>query len=179
MQMASNKTMAMLISLMVLVPTLLFIPPVSACTDCNQQASSHTTFSSPHHHSTSSRRPRRDPPPVVIPPPVVVYPPHNGNGGSGINAPPSMPSDQKCSIDLLKIGLCIDVLGLVHVGLGNPVENVCCPVLQGLLELEAAACLCTAIRLKVLNLNIYIPLALQVLITCGKDPPAGYLCPAL
>lgn len=171
--MASNKTMAMLISLMDLVTT----PLVSACNDCNQQASSPTTFSSPRHHSTTSRRPRRDPPPVVIPPPVVVYPPYNG--GSGINAPPSTPSDQKCSIDLLKIGLCIDVLGLVHIGLGNPVENVCCPVLQGLLELEAAACLCTAIRLKVLNLNIYIPLALQVLITCGKDPPAGYLCPTL
>ncbi|KAM0935615.1 putative bifunctional inhibitor/plant lipid transfer protein/seed storage helical [Dioscorea sansibarensis] len=174
--------MAMLISLMALVPTVLLIPPASACTDCNE--SPYTRFSSPRHHSTTSRRPRRDPPTVVIPPPVVFYPPpvYNYppyNGGSGINAPPSTPSDQKCSIDVLKIGLCIDVLGLVHVGLGNPVENVCCPVLQGLLELEAAACLCTAIRLKVLNLNIYIPLVLQVLITCGKDPPAGYLCPAL
>lgn len=74
----------------------------------------------------------------------------------------------------------MDVLGgLVHIGLGNPVENACCPVLKGLLELEAAICLCTTIRLKLLNLNIFIPLALQALITCGKTPPPGFVCPPL
>ncbi|KAK3043404.1 hypothetical protein RJ639_001983 [Escallonia herrerae] len=53
--------------------------------------------------------------------------------------------------------------GLVHIGLGNRVENICCQVIQDLLELEATICLCTAISLKLLNLNIFIPLALQVL----------------
>lgn len=67
----------------------------------------------------------------------------------------------------------------MHIGLGDPVVNVCCPVLQGLLELEAAVCLCTALRLKVLNLNIFIPIALQVLATCGKIVPPGFTCPPL
>ncbi|KAL4284509.1 hypothetical protein GQ457_16G026840 [Hibiscus cannabinus] len=49
--------------------------------------------------------------------------------------------------------------GLVHIGLGNSVENACCLILGGLLELEAAVCLCIAIRLKLLNNNIFIPLA--------------------
>ncbi|XP_010258986.1 PREDICTED: 36.4 kDa proline-rich protein-like [Nelumbo nucifera] len=134
-------------------------------------------------------------PPVTIPPPSTTYPPYTGNppsggssgggltppsgGGSGlpgINPPPS--TSPTCPINALKLGLCLDVLGgLVHVGLGNPVENTCCPVLGGLLELEAAVCLCTGIRLKLLNLNIYIPLAIKALITCGKNPPPGYVCP--
>ncbi|KAK3010406.1 hypothetical protein RJ639_012893 [Escallonia herrerae] len=61
--------------------------------------------------------------------------------------------------------------GLVHIGLGNPVENICCQVIQDLLELEATICLCTAISLKLLNLNIFIPLAFQVLVNCGLTPP--------
>ncbi|KAI9390092.1 hypothetical protein POPTR_008G135860v4 [Populus trichocarpa] len=66
-------------------------------------------------------------------------------GGSipGVNPPPT--TQPTCPINALKLGACVDVLGgLVHVGLGNPVENVCCPVLKGLLELEAAICLCTS-----------------------------------
>lgn len=135
-------------------------------------------------------------PPVIIPPPSSSYPPytspppsggsggHSGGGGGhggggipGLNPPPTMPT---CPVNALKLGLCVDVLGgLVHIGLGDPVENVCCPVLQGLLELEAAICLCTTIRLKLLNLNIFIPLALQVLATCGLTPPPGFVCPPL
>ncbi|OVA11033.1 Bifunctional inhibitor/plant lipid transfer protein/seed storage helical domain [Macleaya cordata] len=145
-------------------------------------------------------------PPVTIPPPSSTYPPYVGNppsggggllppiggltppggggggggggGYPGINPPPS--THATCPIDALKLGLCVDVLGgLVHIGLGDPIENQCCPVLQGLLELEAAICLCTTLRLKLLNLNIFIPLALQVLITCGKSPPPGFVCPPL
>ena len=71
----------------------------------------------------------------------------------------------------------MDLLGgLVHIGLGDPVVNQCCPVLSGLVELEAAICLCTTLKLKLLNLKIYVPLALQLLVTCGKTPPPGYTC---
>ncbi|XP_021768451.1 36.4 kDa proline-rich protein-like [Chenopodium quinoa] len=108
-------------------------------------------------------------------------PPGTGGGGYG---PPGGGSPgiipKTCPIDALKLGLCLDVLGgLVHIGLGDPVKNMCCPVLQGLLDLEAALCLCTAIRLKLLNLNIYIPLALTVLATCGLNPPSGFNCPPI
>ncbi|KAF3795239.1 hypothetical protein EJ110_NYTH05105 [Nymphaea thermarum] len=116
------------------------------------------------------------------------YPPYGGGGsggggsncdgsGRGCTTPPSSTAPT-CPVNALKLGACVDVLGgLVHVGLGDPAENACCPVLQGLLELEAAACLCTTLRLKVLNLNIYLPLALQLLITCGRTPPPGFICP--
>ncbi|RWW01352.1 hypothetical protein BHE74_00048450 [Ensete ventricosum] len=61
-----------------------------------------------------------------------------------------------CSLDHLQLGLCLDVLrGLVHLGAGNPIENACCSVLHGPLALEAAVCLCTAITLRILNLDIY------------------------
>ncbi|KAK4803481.1 hypothetical protein SAY86_003298 [Trapa natans] len=55
------------------------------------------------------------------------------------------------------------VRALIHLGLGNPVENASCPVLvlKGLLELEAA---------------IFIPLALQALITCVMIPPPNFVC---
>ncbi|KAL3499548.1 hypothetical protein ACH5RR_038641 [Cinchona calisaya] len=124
-------------------------------------------------------------PPVTRPPPSSGgYPPYTpsppGGGGGGGSGGVTPPASATCPINALKLGLCLDVLGgLIHIGIGNPVENVCCPVLQGLLEIEAAVCLCTGIRLKLLNLNIFLPLALQVIITCGQTPPPGFVCPPL
>ncbi|XP_058106296.1 36.4 kDa proline-rich protein-like [Magnolia sinica] len=122
-------------------------------------------------------------PPVVNPPPVYQKPPSGDltppSSGIPITNPPSS-SSATCSIDHLKLGLCVDVLGgLIHTGLGDPVVNTCCPVLKGLLEIEAAVCLCTTIRLKLLNLNIIIPLTLTALVTCGKTIPPGFVCPPL
>ncbi|XP_020590236.1 36.4 kDa proline-rich protein-like [Phalaenopsis equestris] len=129
---------------------------ISACTFCSHPAHPHPI----HHHP-------------IPKPPAINPPPPDGTGIPATTPPPAV----KCSLDILKLALCLDVLGgLVNVGFA-PVEIYCCPAIEGLLELEAAACLCAAIDLKVLNLNIYIPLALQVLITCGKDPPPGYFCP--
>ncbi|KAK6151716.1 hypothetical protein DH2020_014351 [Rehmannia glutinosa] len=106
-------------------------------------------------------------PPVTVPP--VVNPP------TGKPCPP--PAKATCPIDTLKLGACVDLLGgLVHIGLGDPAANECCPIISGLVELEAAACLCTTLKIKALNLNIFVPLALQLLVTCGKTPPPGYTC---
>ncbi|KAK8501326.1 hypothetical protein V6N13_027025 [Hibiscus sabdariffa] len=120
-------------------------------------------------------------PPVELPPigkPPIDLPPVTTKPPSGKGKPcPSPPSKDTCPIDTLKLGACVDLLGgLVHIGLGDPVVNQCCPVLAGLAELEAAVCLCTTLKLKVLNLKIYVPLALQLLVTCGKTPPPGYTC---
>ncbi|XP_055824303.1 36.4 kDa proline-rich protein-like [Solanum dulcamara] len=96
-----------------------------------------------------------------------------------ITSPPPPPTEgtTTCPIDTIKLGACVDLLGgLVHVGLGNPVVNECCPIIEGLVEIEAAVCLCTTLKLKLLNLNLYVPLALQLLLTCGKTPPPGYTC---
>ncbi|TKY54816.1 36.4 kDa proline-rich protein [Spatholobus suberectus] len=113
-------------------------------------------------------------PPVTVPP--VLNPPSTPGKGSPCQ-PPKSPAQATCPIDTLKLGACVDLLGgLVHIGVGDPVANQCCPVLQGLVELEAAVCLCTTLKLKLLNLNIYVPLALQLLVACGKSPPPGYTC---
>ncbi|PIM99373.1 hypothetical protein CDL12_28132 [Handroanthus impetiginosus] len=109
-------------------------------------------------------------PPVTVPP--VLNPP---KGGKAPCTPPAAPAT--CPIDTLKLGACVDLLGgLVHIGLGDPAANECCPIISGLVELEAAVCLCTTLKIKALNLNIYVPLALQLLVTCGKTPPPGYTC---
>ena len=71
----------------------------------------------------------------------------------------------------------MDVLGgLIHIGIGSSAKQTCCPVLAGLVDLDAAVCLCTTIRAKILNINIIIPIALQLLIDCGKTPPDGFKC---
>ncbi|NP_001307023.1 proline-rich protein precursor [Solanum lycopersicum] len=119
-------------------------------------------------------KPPVDLPPIGIPPvtvPPVIKPSPKGKKP----CPPT--TKATCPIDTLKLGACVDLLGgLVHIGLGDPAVNECCPILSGLVELEAAACLCTTLKVKLLNLKIYVPLALQLLVTCGKSPPPGYTC---
>ncbi|KAD2394298.1 hypothetical protein E3N88_41275 [Mikania micrantha] len=123
----------------------------------------------PHHHTKPPKTPK---------PPTVLNPPSGGKPGTPCPPPPFVPTPAAtCPIDALKLGACVDLLGgLVHIGLGDPVVNQCCPILSGLLELEAAVCLCTTLKIKLLNINIYLPLALQLLVTCGKTPPPGYTC---
>uniref|UniRef100_M8B9A0 36.4 kDa proline-rich protein n=1 Tax=Aegilops tauschii TaxID=37682 RepID=M8B9A0_AEGTA len=117
-------------------------------------------------------------PPVYGPPKgPIPRPPVTGSSRRRPAVLPKGSSVVTCPVDSLKIGACVDLLGgLVHVGLGDPVVNKCCPLLEGLVELEAAVCLCTTIRLKLLNINLVLPLALQLLLTCGKTPPTGYTC---
>ncbi|NBH76565.1 hypothetical protein D3Z29_11995, partial [Rodentibacter pneumotropicus] len=102
-------------------------------------------------------------PPVGIPklplPPLpnLPLPPVAGPPKGGKSCPPP-PSKETCPIDTLKLGACVDLLGgLVHVGLGDPAVNECCPIISGLVELEAAVCLCTTLKLKALNLKIFVP----------------------
>ncbi|CAE5968120.1 unnamed protein product [Arabidopsis arenosa] len=108
-------------------------------------------------------------PPTPTPP--VVTPP---------TPTPPTPIPETCPIDTLKLGACVDVLGgLIHIGLGKShAKEECCPVLGGLLDLDAAVCLCTTIKLKLLNIDLILPIALELLLDCGKTPPPGFKCPA-
>ncbi|XP_047333443.1 36.4 kDa proline-rich protein-like [Impatiens glandulifera] len=134
-----------------LLISMILISSAAPILDCGSSCSNH-----PHKHKKK---------PIVKPP---------------INLPPvtePVSPANNCPIDTLKLSACVDLLGgLVHIGIGEPVMNRCCPILEGLVELEAAACICTTLKLKLLNLNIYIPLALQLLVTCGKTPPPGFTC---
>ncbi|KAG8083865.1 hypothetical protein GUJ93_ZPchr0010g11176 [Zizania palustris] len=99
-------------------------------------------------------------------------PPESGGGG-------------KCPMDALKLGVCADVLGgLVNLDLlgsrsGSSSEKQCCELVGGLADLEAAVCLCTALRADVLGLvDLDLPVQLSILVNrCGKNVPAGFQCP--
>ncbi|KAL0400139.1 UNVERIFIED_CONTAM: proline-rich protein [Sesamum radiatum] len=117
--------------------------------------------------------------PPVIPKPPIVHPPivNSVSTTTTITSPPK--AQETCPIDTLKLGACVDVLGgLVHIGIGSSAKDTCCPVLQGLVDLDAAVCLCTTIKAKLLNINIILPIALEVLVDCGKTPPSDFQCPA-
>lgn len=82
----------------------------------------------------------------------------------------------KCPRDTLKLGACADVLGLVNV-VGSPTSSNCCALLEGLADLEAALCLCTAIKANVLGINLNVPITLSVILSaCQKSVPSGFQC---
>ncbi|XP_060210251.1 lipid transfer protein EARLI 1-like [Lycium barbarum] len=92
---------------------------------------------------------------------------------------PSPGSKGKCSIDTLKLGVCANVLGnLLGVVIGNPSKKPCCSLIQGLVDLDAALCLCTAIKANILGINLNVPISLSLLLcACGKKVPSGFQCP--
>jgi hypothetical protein len=87
-------------------------------------------------------------------------------------------SRNSCPRDALKLGVCAKLLnGAIGGVVGSPPDTPCCTVLQGLVDLEAAVCLCTAIKANILGINIDIPISLSLLInTCGKKLPSDFIC---
>ncbi|XP_010553464.1 PREDICTED: 14 kDa proline-rich protein DC2.15 [Tarenaya hassleriana] len=88
------------------------------------------------------------------------------------------PTKRSCPRDALKLGVCAKILdGAVGTVVGGPPDMPCCSVLQGLVDLEAAVCLCTAIKANILGIDINIPISLSLLInTCGKSLPPDFVC---
>lgn len=83
-----------------------------------------------------------------------------------------------CPKDTLKLGVCANVLNdLVHLVVGTPATTPCCSLLGDLVDLEAAVCLCTAIKANVLGINLNVPVSLSLLLNyCGKKVPKGFQC---
>ncbi|KAE8727035.1 14 kDa proline-rich protein DC2.15 [Hibiscus syriacus] len=91
------------------------------------------------------------------------------------NPTPTPSARGRCPWDALKLGVCANVLNLVNVVVGSPPVQPCCALLQGLADLEAAVCLCTALRANVLGLNLNIPISLSLLLNvCGRS--TGFQC---
>lgn len=92
--------------------------------------------------------------------------------------PSPTPAKATCPRDALKLGICADLLGgLLGVVVGTPPKTPCCTLIQGLADLEAAVCLCTAIKANVLGINLNIPLSLSLLLNvCTKKVPPGFQC---
>ena len=93
--------------------------------------------------------------------------------------PPSSPSTPtptpasrgRCPRDALKLGVCANVLGLIKAKVGVPPAEPCCPLLEGLVDLEAALCFCTAIKGNILGIDLSL-----ILNYCGKTVPTGFKC---
>ncbi|CAN0842107.1 14 kDa proline-rich protein DC2.15, partial [Linum grandiflorum] len=52
-----------------------------------------------------------------------------------------------------------------------------CSLLEGLVDLEVAVCLCTAIKANILGINLNIPVALSLLLNvCGSSVPPSFQC---
>ncbi|KAL2336998.1 hypothetical protein Fmac_011444 [Flemingia macrophylla] len=85
---------------------------------------------------------------------------------------------QKCPEDTLKFGVCGSWLGLVRENIGTKPSEKCCTVVKGLADLEAALCLCTAIKANVLGpVKIEVPVAVSLLVSaCGTKVPSGFVC---
>lgn len=96
----------------------------------------------------------------------------------GPKKPPSVKG--KCPINALKLGVCANLLKhLLKVKLGEPPVTPCCSLIKDLADLEAALCLCTAIKSTLLGIKLDIPVSLSLLLnTCGKQAPSGFQCPS-
>lgn len=92
--------------------------------------------------------------------------------------PPTPYTQPTCPRDALKLGVCANLLGsLLDLVIGEPPKTPCCSLIQGLADLEAAVCLCTAIKANVLGINLNIPLSLTLLLNvCSKNVPPGFQC---
>jgi len=135
-----------------LVLNLLFFSLVTACGECG----------------SSSPKPKPKPKPTPKPAPSGGY---SGPGtGTGTGT---------CPIDAIKLGVCANVLGgLLDLTIGAPPKEPCCPLIQGLIDAEAAVCLCTAIKANILGINLDIPISLSLLVNyCGCQLPRGFQCP--
>lgn len=108
----------------------------------------------------------KPPPPNCPPPPKTPKTP----------IPPSPKPKGKCPKDTLKLAACADLLGIGPITIG-PSSTKCCSLLEGLADLDAALCLCTAIKANVLGIVLNIQVALSAILNnCGKYVPSGYQC---
>ncbi|CAN1332078.1 Putative lipid-binding protein At4g00165 [Linum perenne] len=94
-------------------------------------------------------------------------------------SPPSSSGEKKCPTNVLKFGVCGSWLGLVYEVVGSKPSKECCTVIKGIVDLEAAMCLCYAVKANVLGMvKIDIPIAVSMLVnSCGGNIPQGYKCP--
>ncbi|KAL1191368.1 putative lipid-binding protein AIR1 [Cardamine amara subsp. amara] len=91
---------------------------------------------------------------------------------------PTGPATGTCPRDALKLGVCVNALNLLNVTLGAPPVKPCCSLIDGLVDLEAAVCLCTALKASILGININLPINLTLLLNvCSRKAPRGFQCP--
>jgi hypothetical protein len=93
------------------------------------------------------------------------------------NPPPAVPtpsSGATCPMNTADLGVCVDLLGdLLSIRL-NADSSPCCTLLKGLVNADAALCVCAVIKV----LNLSVPVDVNVLLNkCGMECPPGFTCP--
>ncbi|TKV95043.1 hypothetical protein SEVIR_9G335460v4 [Setaria viridis] len=86
---------------------------------------------------------------------------------------------RRCPVDALQLQVCASILdGLVKVSLPEERER-CCRLLDGLVDIDAAACLCTVLKANVLGIPLRVPINISLSLNrCGRrDCPPGLTCP--
>ncbi|KAL4344261.1 hypothetical protein S245_036973 [Arachis hypogaea] len=91
---------------------------------------------------------------------------------------PNPNNNKGCPRDALKLGVCAKILnGPIGAVVGSPPDHPCCSVLDGLIDLEVAVCLCTAIKANILGIDLNIPISLSLLLNaCEKTRPSDFQC---
>ncbi|XP_060186653.1 lipid transfer protein EARLI 1-like [Lycium barbarum] len=161
--MASMKTTCLALFLLV---NILFFSLVSASPKPTPKPMPTPTLKPP----TPMPMPMPTPTPMPMPMPMPTPKP---------TPTPGISSQDKCSIDTLKLRVCANVLdNLLGVRIGNPSKKPCCSLIQGLVDLDAALCLCIAINANVLGINLNVPISHSLLLNaCDKKVPSGFQCP--
>ncbi|XP_010455696.1 PREDICTED: lipid transfer protein EARLI 1-like [Camelina sativa] len=123
------------------------------------------------------QKPVPSPKPKPVPSPSVPSPSVPSPNPRPVT-PPSTGSSGNCPIDALKLGVCGNVLSrLLNIQLGQPSAQQCCSLIQGLVDVDAAVCLCTALRANILGINLNVPISLSVLLNaCNRKLPSGFQC---
>ncbi|KAG6430779.1 hypothetical protein SASPL_108852 [Salvia splendens] len=90
--------------------------------------------------------------------------------------PSATPSKSTCPRDTLKLGVCANLVGgLIGATIGTPPRVPCCTLIEELADVEAALCLCTALKANILGINLNVPISLSLLLNvCSKMVPSGF-----
>ncbi|KAL5727857.1 hypothetical protein ACHQM5_001002 [Ranunculus cassubicifolius] len=139
-------------------------PPPTPCKPCTKP----TPTPKPKTPPSAPKTPKSPPTTPKTPPAPIPKTPT-----------PTTPSPRSCPRDVLQLGVCGNLLGgLVNVVIGStPSNKECCSLLQGLADLDAAICLCTAIKANVLGINLNVPISLSLLLnSCGYREPSNFQC---
>ncbi|KAJ6884867.1 hypothetical protein NC652_031770 [Populus alba x Populus x berolinensis] len=93
---------------------------------------------------------------------------------------PSTTPKSTCPRDTLKLQACANVLNLAKVVIGEKEKATCCSLIDGLVDLEAAVCLCTRVRADLLGLiKLDIPVAVEILLNeCNRKVAEKFKCPS-
>ncbi|KAJ1420342.1 Hydrophobic seed protein [Sesbania bispinosa] len=97
---------------------------------------------------------------------------------SSAQSPPAPVASPMPNCPLIGLNVCASLLNLVTIQIGASQTNTCCPLINGLVNLDAAVCLCAAIRANVLGIiNVDATVAVDIILNrCGQRMPPGFVC---